>query len=370
MQIIYFPYLSLDRQGEINFGDVKVWNFGKKARKYIPDKQLRAYLRKILYSNISHNKKIKDIGVLSIGDTDFRQFNQEEFDTANEIRLILFLSFLSLHNTVERKANAGWYMATSENLEFVIQNFEPYTEFISENTGSIINIGIGGYKIGEKKFYQPSYVIQPQRFSLDGLLIQQLLRLNKKGGKRLYHRILRATDLFFESYYNNPNVSRNARVLLQIAALETLLDLPSRSQRKDFKDKIENFCNLSKEKQYLHCYEDRGRKVPERRSIKAIWADAYYSLRNKIIHGDVVGSKDFAFKGKQRHIDIAILFFTLLIKRLINAKFKKKIFYDEIIWGKTKDGTDVYEGFIYQNNDLDRRISNYFARRRIVIPKK
>jgi hypothetical protein len=250
MQIIYFPYIALGEKPELDFGIAKVWNFSKKAEEYIPDEELREYIRSILNSNVSHNRTIEDIGVVSIGEVNFREFTEEEFQTINEVRLIMFLSFLSRNNTVGRKANAGAYMATSENYEFFIQRFQPYDEHISESTGHIINIGIGGYKIGEKEFYKPSHVNTPLRFSIDGLLISNLIKLNKQGGKKLYKRILRATDLLFESY-NNPNLSKNARVLLQLAAFETLLDISHNGQKEDFKDKVEKYCNLQKEKMYV-----------------------------------------------------------------------------------------------------------------------
>jgi len=152
MQIVYFPYLCLGNLDEVGFGDIKVWNFEKKAEEYIPDETLRKHIKKIVLSNISHNQPIKDVGVLSIGDTDFREFNEEEFVVANEIRLILLLSFLTIHNTVERGGNAGWFMGTSENFEFVVQNFQPGNNYISERSGTIVPIMTGGYQIGEKKF--------------------------------------------------------------------------------------------------------------------------------------------------------------------------------------------------------------------------
>lgn len=364
MQIHYFPYLSLGDVEEINFGNVKVWNFEKKVSQYISDQKLREYIESIVYSNIYNGKPIKDVGIISIGNTDFREFTAEERKTADEIRLVLFLSFLYRHNTQERGANAGWNMGTSENFEYVIQNFQPYSEYISERNGRIITITTGGYKIGEKKFFAPPFVIKPFRFSFDGRFLHHLLNLKKRGGVKLYRRILKAIDLFYESYYNNPNVSDNARVLLQVACFETLLDLPLRDGRKVFKDKIEAYCNLSKEKNYLHHYETPSGRNPERRSRKAIWADVFYTLRNHIIHGDVVRSEDFIFKGKQQHLDIAVLFLALLIKKLINEKFKKKLFYDEITWGKTNDGPYTYEGFIYKDNDLTRLLSEELSKHR------
>lgn len=354
MQIVYFPYIFLGNLDEVSFGDIKIWNFEKKSEEYIPDVGLREHIAKIVYSNISHQQPIKDIGVLSIGAMDFRELNENEFAVANEIRLILFLSFLALHNTSERGGNTGWYMGTSENFEFVIQNFQLGNEYISERSGQIVPIMAGGYKIGEKKFYEPSHVIKYQRFSLDPLLIKELFRLKQKNGKKFYLKVLRATDLLFESYYNNPNISHNARVLLQIAAFEVLLELPPSGQRKDFKQKVEKYCDLHSEKQYAYKYEIPNGRVRDRKSRKVIWADAYYTLRNHIIHGDRVNNIEFFFKGKQRHLDIGVLFFMLLVKKLINEKRGKKIFYDELEWGKTIDGNDTYEGFVYKNRELAR----------------
>lgn len=357
MQIVYFPYLFLGNLDEVGFGDIKVWNFEKKAKEYIPDENLRKHIQKIIRSNVSHNQQIKNIGVLSIGQTDFREFSSEELATASEVRLVMFLSFLAIHNTVGRGGNAGWFMGTSENFEFVVQNFQLGNEYTSERSGHIVSLMTGGYKIGEKKFYQPSHVISYQRFSLDSLLIKELFRLKHRGGKKFYSKVLRATDLLFESYYNNPNISPNARVLLQIAAFEVLLDLPFSGQRRDFKEKVEKYCDLPNEKQYIYRYETLRGKIKDRKSRKVIWADAYYTLRNHIIHGDRVDVEDFIFKGKQRHLDIGVLFFMLLVKKLVNEKRGRKIFYDEIEWRKTIDGDDVYEGFIYKNRELARIIA-------------
>jgi len=367
MQLHYFPYLSLGDVPEIDFGNVKVWNFEKKSAQYITDPKLRDYVETIIYSNLYNGNPIKDVGVVSIENTDFRDFSPEERKTVDETRLVLFLAFLYRHNTHERGGNTGWNMGTSENFEYVTQNFQPYGEHISERNGRIINITTGGYKIGVKKFFAPPFVIKPFRFSFDGRFLHYLLLLKTRGGTKLYRRILKAVDLFFESYYNNPNVSDNARALLQVACFETLLDLPIRDGRKIFKEKVEVYCNLPKEKIYNHRYETPSGKVPERRSRKVIWADVFYTLRNHIIHGDIVKSEDFIFKGKQQHLDIAVLFLALLVKKLINEKFKKKIFFDEITWGKTNDGMTTYEGFIYKDNDLSRQISEHFRKNRVKI---
>src|SRR5258706_7241223 len=98
MQITYFPYLALNNLEVIPCGDIKVWNFDTKAEEFIPNEQLRDKVKRLLESNVKNERTLPGIGVLSIGATDFRQFSDEEFETASEVRLILFLSFLAKNN--------------------------------------------------------------------------------------------------------------------------------------------------------------------------------------------------------------------------------------------------------------------------------
>lgn len=248
MQITYIPYLPLKDDSYIDFGDgLKIWHFYSLAEKYIPDQTMRDLIRKLIDANVQgeSQEKIKGIAIISIGNTDFRPFSGIEEQQVQEAKLILFLSKIAKTNTTILGSGAdGWSLATSENFEPVFQNFQVGNDHIAERAGYIINMGIGGYKINEKKFYKPSHVaISPFGLSLDKELLNQMLHLRKKNGKRLYRRILRATELLFQAYYNNTNVSRNARILLIAAAFETLLDLEEPA-RKSFKDLVERYCDI------------------------------------------------------------------------------------------------------------------------------
>lgn len=361
MQIIYFPYLHLQDIDELSFGDIKVWNFKKKASSYIPDETLRNHVQSLLNTNIIGKRIIDDMGILSIGNTDFREFNEDELETANELRLIMFLAYLAKNNVKAQGANSGWQMATAENFSFVTQNFQLGSDHIAEGAGFIVHMGIGGYKVHEVQFKAPSHVLSPMRFSLDGLLIKNLLQMKQKQ-KKLYKRILRATDLLFESYFNDPNVSKNARILLQVGAFEVLLDLPEEGQRKALKEEIAKLVdNGDKHKSYFfEMWSRKDQKMIKKRdkgSLKVIWADRFYTLRNHLIHGNDVKIDEFYFEN-QRHMDIAIMFFVLIVKKLINEKGKKKIFFDEISWKQFKnDRGRKIDGFLYEDNDLLMRLT-------------
>lgn len=356
MQLIYFPYLCL-KSGEIDFGDFKVWSFKENADKYIKDQPLKTHLGKILQSNLEHNRPLEGIAIFSTGDIDFRELNDQERGFATEARLLLFLSFISKMNASAKGANAGHFMATSENFTYTIQNFELGNEYVSEQTGYIATKLVGGYTIDETKFHAPSYLLTPMKFSIDNILISQLLKLRKRQ-KKLYRRILRATDLFFQSYFNDPYVSLNSRILLMVSSFEVLLNLPESNQRKVFKEQVEKYLARKGDRMRTYFSErGSGNKVKEKTSIKAMWADKFYTLRNHIIHGNVVKPKEFNFN-RQRHVDIALMFFVALIKARINEKRNGKAFVDGIAWGDFEYEFDKFKGFVYEDNTWILKLHN------------
>lgn len=341
---------------EISFDNIKVWNFTKKAEEYIPDRILRDKINALLAMNKYGNHSIKDIGILSIGNVDFRPYSQAEIVLVNEVRLLLFLTFLAQNNVTAQGVNAGLDMATSENFSQVYQNFELANDHVSESAGYIVKSTIGGYKMQEISFVAPSHILKPWQVSFDDDLLMQLRQLKVLDGT-FYDRILRATDLLFESYFNNPNVSLNARILLQVSALEVLLDLSMKDQRKGLKDKIKSTTVLPNDK-VLRYKSERGSTTHlETESIKVMWADRFYVLRNHIIHGTTVPPLEFIFE-RQRHIDIAVMFFVVLVKKLLNQRLGSTIFFDEIAWSKFTDGdNNEHDGFVYDNGAF-RKVVN------------
>jgi hypothetical protein len=346
----------LGRLDEISFGNIKIWNFQKKAAEYIPDEVLRNKIKALLDTNKYGGKTIEDMGILSIGDIDFRHATEADIQLANQARLTLFLSFLA-HSNVSLGPNAGLNMVTSENFAFVVQNFVLDSDYMSESAGYIVNRSVGGYKVHEITFVAPPHVLKPLNVLFDTDLLATLQRVQGED-PGLYRRILRAADLFFESYYNNPHLSLNARILLEISSLEVLLNLPSdNQQRRQLKDAIKRMVVLPNDPVERYLYETRSGSREETRSIKVKWADRFYTLRNHIIHGDEVSLSDFLFES-QRHMDIATMFFILLTKKLLNERFGEKIFYDRITWDRFMDGNgDQKEGFIYHNGGFEK----YFA---------
>ena len=356
MQIIIFPYLSMERVNEINIGDVKIWNFSQMATQYITDSAIRNHVARILDSHTYNGKPIRDLGIATVGKIDFRQYKQDEIERILEARLVLFLAFLSQQCQKLHRSDSGFDMRTAENFQPVLQNFSVGDDHIAEMSGYIVKISAMGYKIGEKKFPAPPSIIQSLSFQYDDELIKRMSQLRKGKGRRLYSRILQATELFLQSYYNNDIVSPTARILLHAAAFETFLDLSNNAKIK-FKDTIEKYSNLPRERKYVCYYLTGNRSIREKnRSMKGIWAEHFYRLRNSIAHGYKINPHQLIYRNSARHFDISTIFFVLLIKKIISEKWSREIFYDQITWESVTEDAITRDKFVWHDLKYQKKI--------------
>jgi hypothetical protein len=285
---------------------------------------------------------IEGIGVVTVGSYKFERLNESQSRQVRELRYVLFLCGLA-HNARLNGPNAGHFSYTSENFDLVRQTFDLNGEFFAETTGVIVQFRIMGYRVSETRFPRPSYVPKPLAFKHDERLFRELAWL-KRRDRIEYRRIMRAAAVFLESYYNTPAVDMGARILLQASAFEILLDLPEQSQRRAFKDRIEELTNNLRERRYRYKFETSSGLKPDARSLKGIWADRFYTLRNHVIHGEEVRQREYMFRGAQHHLVIAPMFFVLLTKRLIDrarqARGCAPVFFDRIDWMRLQNADE------------------------------
>lgn len=367
LQIVYFPYLSLSNRDELRFGNLVVWNVDRLLNTRVPDKEMRDRVRALLRMNRTAGREaenpavIPGMGVVSIGNTDFRPFTRAQIGRIKEVQLRLFLGGLSNNAGLKANANAGHWIYTTENFTFATQNFDLTSPYVSETSGVIVETRIGGLTIEKTRWFRPSHVPHPSPFRTDSTLLDQLEWVKRKN-RVLYRRILRAAAVFMESYYNAANVDINARVLLQVMAFEVLLDLPENEQRKHFKEQLGKLCRVRGDRRdrtrAFRSERAGGRMVTERGNVKAMWADRFYTLRNHLIHGSKVLPSEYVFKGKQHHLIAGPVVFIGALKALINqarvSAGEKKAFAEVLLWVRWKDRNgdpeENFEGFAIETD--------------------
>jgi hypothetical protein len=327
LQLAYMPYISMATEDEIEIGKVKIWNYSRKADDYIKDINLRRHIDRIISLNVYNDKPITNIGIISIGKIDFREFNEAELIEIKEASILLFLSVLS-YQMRYKGDNSGFFLRTTENFRYIIRNIKPGDEHIAENSGMIVN-KLDINLISKIQFNMPTHIVLNElRFDYDKTLIEGLIRL-KNRTKQLYNRIIRAVEIFSQSYFNSDDINLMLRMLFQITSFEILLDLGS-YPRKEFKDKVEKYTVVPSDRRYVHFYDNHRQDA--NRTMKGKWADIFYKLRNNIVHGDTIRRTQYKFRAKEYHFHIATMFFVVIIKKLIDENRSRKLFNEDIIW--------------------------------------
>lgn len=352
MWIMVFPHIFMRNIPSISYKSAKLWNL-KYLEQNIDDPELTQYLSRLLSIYKHRGSSITDMGILSIdGQSVFdSEISPSVRERAKEFQLCIFLASLSKQSRVTAHANAGHFMTTADNYSFFIQGFKLGSDSTAESIGAIVtyrNLDL----LEKMSFDIPRYVPAPINGTLNfdtGLL--EKLAMISNASPRVYQRILSAIDSIYEANINDENVSINNRILSQARAFETLLRLPDKDQRLAFKTVIGAISDTPTENLYRHFYETRGGKKLDtrKRSLKYIWADAFYTLRNRIIHGNRVEASEYLFRRRQSHFICANIFFVQSIKYVISKRMRKKMFYDSVKWDRWDDGMAHYQGFAYDD---------------------
>lgn len=325
-QITYFPYIYLNRVDEIKLMNVRIWNYDRRKNAEIKSTKLIKKTDDLIQLNRAYsNKPINNIGILSIiNKDDFAPFTSKDFEKIREFSILLFLISLA---EMPRAMNID--QITSDNFTFVTQNFtlESENSTVSVSAGRIIRISNMG---GEILFHKPHYVNSRTFVELDKSLKKVLPKI-KKIDKKLFRRIIRATESIMNSYYNGDNMSDMSRILEIARSFEILFNLPNSQQRKHFKTKIRELFQGEYNKNRKFKSERRTGFDWEIDIKQVMWADRFYTLRNHIIHGKKIKNRDFKFES-QVHLFLGVWFFLIAVKKIINKSLNKKIFYDTIIF--------------------------------------
>ncbi|HEY4321947.1 MAG TPA: hypothetical protein VGM77_12320 [Gemmatimonadales bacterium] len=364
-QISYLPYLGMADRDEISDGDLTIWNADRQLANRVSDPAFRGRVRALLNMNVEmatakgSTSAVLGIGVISIGPTDCRPFSIAEQNRVREAQLMLFAASLSQDARVREGRNAGHWLRASENVAATFQGFRMDRDSVAEEVGQIITRRIMGYQIGEARFVRPSYVPHPMIYRHDELMFEQL-RWLRRCDKGLFRRVLRAIGMMMAAHYNANSVDIQSRILSQATAFEVLLDLPEQKQRLAFKTRIEELLNDRRSEPTFRFRSERlgGKREMERRSAKGMWADRFYTLRNHIIHGNVVRRDEYRFRGQQHHHTAAVRVFVAALSQTIDrariARGAKRVFFSSLRWERWEDDNDMpptnHAGFVVKTD--------------------
>lgn len=321
------PYLPIN--GLFKYENFIIWPYHSKKHDLIKDGVLLEHLDKLVESyQLQNGGIIRNPTVVSVNSVKFSNPNRFSISKIEAMKnALLFAGVLE---------NNQWNFITSDNLETYYQRFIVGEMNISMQGGVIHRILAGGYKLGEVAFLKPEHVNIPFHFRPSGNLIRALEDCMEHAtsvpGK---NQVIQALSPFFNVYRNSHEQSQQSRILLLIIAFELLF---GESGRPKFKKNVLKYSTLGftkKFKTYNYPIVNYGNVTNhEQLTLHQIWAEEFYKLRHKIIHGDTVFNDDLVFKDlnglvkpREPHFYIAVNFFVACVVNKLRELGFSRVFH-------------------------------------------
>ncbi|MBU1016678.1 MAG: hypothetical protein ABIJ36_00530 [Patescibacteria group bacterium] len=311
--LILMPYLPLE--GSFKFNTLIVWAYHKKKNDFIKDLGLMEHINKLVVCyRFQKGGAIKNPAVISIDKITFTNPIRVSIAKIEMLKnVLLFAGVLE---------NKEWAFVTSDNFEVFYQHFNIGEEGISTQGGAIHRIIAGGYKINEVAFIKPEHVNIPLHFRPNNSVIRALENCVINSAKdQSKSQVIQSLNPFFNTYRNSHEHSWQSRILLLIMAFELLFGETGRPQFRDNIQKYSTMGSKLKFKRYTYPIVNWGGATSQGQlTLNQIWAEEFYKLRHRIIHGDTVYSDELLFsdikkvvKQSDPHFYIAVNFYVVCV---------------------------------------------------------
>lgn len=140
-------------------------------------------------------------------------------------------------------------------------------------------------------------------------------------------RIIKSLEWYKLSQTNSPDVSYASKLGMLITAFEVLLPFPKAPKAKYFRQVINAYRSSNKNDIESEIIIDNTKVFV---SEKALWAENFYKLRNKIVHGDDVRPSDIWFNSDNSNFLnydlVGCILFNECISRAMNEIGSKNSF--------------------------------------------
>lgn len=224
-----------------------------------------------------------------------------------------------------------WYQGRSHpSAGCTSDNFQVYYQNVKRDgdgdffaiSGGFCHKEINGVACDSTRITTPPHV--PSHYSPDSedALRQALVKVSNIDTLEC-RRIIRSISPLYQAFRNSSeDIDYNTRILLLAQAFEILLDLDEKHPRQDFRGKIDSILGISTEpRRCNYSIITRSKTIKENLTEKQIWAEEFYKLRNKIIHGEEVKPQDYQFTNINNisggHFSIALQFFIISLEMLL-----------------------------------------------------
>jgi Apea-like HEPN len=314
LTVAFLPWLEV--REEIAIGPFKFWPFRKCASDKIKDQNIEKHLEQV-FATYVQPRPAPDQKGQTVPVHEITVVTGDAYDLSTSLATELLNQARNALAFACIDACGEWNWCTSDNFELIQLRFFPGTSDIGYQGGEIARIRSFGWQLGEVLFQIPIYVNNHYMAKCDADLMAALSLAVSNANETETQTVLRALDYFVQACKNSGDVTREMRIVLMALGFEIILDLCDHTPRQDFRPKIHRFCGDSSEPtRPYEIVDDRDGHIiaTEQLTHKQIWAEEFYKLRNRIVHGRQLSKDDFVFRG-QSHFKIATLFFRICVRK-------------------------------------------------------
>jgi len=209
------------------------------------------------------------------------------------------------------------HSCTADNFKVNLCTFTPGTRATRMTCGAILRRTI--FAADPQQVAALDHVNLEAHAHFDPEMLDALsVCLLKEAEEPAASRIVRSLRVWQSAYVNTEEVDSTTRILLMAVAFEILLQLGNHP-RKDFRAKIHDLCRGPREprRPYGIVNTRTGSLIcQELLTYKQIWAEEFYKLRDRIVHGNPMSAESFKH-GSQHHFWLAFLFYRVCVRKML-----------------------------------------------------
>jgi len=346
-QINFLPWINFKEEYKI--GPILFWPYYKMKDKKRIDNKIINHLDKYFKQFIDYERKgVRTITICTYNGKYFKILtDKENLLLKSSMNSLFFSTIIPQIITKIRSRNYQFAIPNSDIFNMLICKFYPGSNSLAVQFEGVLD---GGWKIGELCFQKPvttGYSYGEPNEELIGIFDKFMLNQSEIDSKRLF----RCLEWFNYAHRSNSHSSPHAKILMMATAYEIFFNMhDSYSKRGKLRKKI-NDLFLDEEIKTEVRKERNGKEI--KLNLAGWWANDFYNLRNKIVHGDEVELKELKYKDKISYIDVADL---LLWKSIILKSYDKCFIEKEKISSENKIMKIL--NALCPNNNTDQSIIN------------
>lgn len=316
-EVYFLPWARIPKS--VCIGPVTFWPYLSEASQRINDEPTKQFLDKYFDRFVGHEGSPKNwITICSYGDRSFPAIDEKEI---KELRnAVDVLAFIEIASKVKQAVCANDTSLGPPNAD----TFElSHRDIELEYPGIIIKTRYSTtfyFKPDELLFCLPYSVLQFS-WGLDEHLIKGFSKLFSYHEQAL--PVFRSMEWFRRAHGSmGPMVyfSLPTALIMMSIAFETLLEIERGKKTEIFAGIIDSIIGYEGLKKDERGYD--GNEVTDY-TLAGCWAWDFYTLRNKIVHGDEVSNEEFAIPELDwiSHLEVAdLVLYELIIRKLFELE--------------------------------------------------